>query len=544
MSWPYSRELTHCLVVGVLCSGLFAQGSAHAADEVVRADDRPNIVLIMADDMGYSDAGCYGGEIDTPNIDRLAAGGLRFTHFYNNALCGPTRASLLTGLYCQQVGIRGHQWTGRRDYSRCATIGELLQAAGYRTMLVGKWQDRDVANRYGFDRYFGMKAVAPISYFHEITLDSYFVDEQQVHPPDGFFLTDLLTDYSLQFLDEALAGTQPFFLYAAYVAPHWPLHARENDIAKYREKYLRAGWDSLRQQRYERQLELGLVTDDWPAASRPDEVGDWETERYKKWQAERMAVYAAQVECLDRNIGRLLSRLEEAGVMENTLILFLSDNGASKNGGAEPTDQPMVPFVQNPTWRLDGGQIRPGSSDQVMPGPADTFAAYGPAWAGVSNTPYRDFKWTAFEGGINTPLIVHWPQVIDVGGNITGQFGHVMDILPTCLDVAGSKYPETFAGRRLLPLEGTSLLPIFHGEQRAEPEALFWYVRSRAVRVGQWKLVSPDERSPWELYDLESDGTEQRDLAVDEPQRVKDLSDRYSKWANRVGIEKWAVSGD
>ncbi|MHC4398713.1 MAG: sulfatase-like hydrolase/transferase [Planctomycetota bacterium] len=305
-------------------------------------------------------------------------------------------------------------------------------------------------------------------------------------------------------------------------------------------RYLKSGWDEYRRRRYDRQIEMGLIDERWRLPPRPTDIGAWEDDPNRRWQAERMAVYAAQVHCLDRNIGRILTAVERSGAGDNTLVMFLSDNGAAKDGGLAPADETFNPFVHRPDWRVDGGKIRAGSSLSVMPGPGDTFAAYGPAWANLSNTPFRQYKWSAYEGGINSPCIVYWPAVIKNGNRITRHVGQVMDIVPTCLEAAEVDYPVSFQNRRLLSLEGRSLVPIFEDRPSPRDEALLWYVGSRAVRMGRWKLVSADERSGWELYDLETDGTELNDLSADQPERVREMVDAYKRWAARVGVHERA----
>ena len=506
------------------------------------ASERPNIVLIMADDMGWSDLGCYGGEIRTPSIDSLAVSGLRFTQFYNNAVCGPTRASLLTGLYCQQVGHRGDRWNEPKDFSKCVIIAELLQEAGYRTMMVGKWQGRDPAVRRGFDRYFGPMCQAKISYFNEVQHNPFYLDDQRWQLPEkGFFMTDAFSDQAVRFVEEAARGDKPFFLYVAYIAPHWPLHAREPDIAPYREMYRENGWEHWRGVRFQRQTEMGLIPGSWRLSPRPAAVPDWNSDKHKDWQAERMAVYAAQVAGVDRGVGRVLAAIRSAGVEEDTLVMFLSDNGAAPDGGVIPTAGGFGfgPNRQNDRWRLDGVPIRPGSGPGNMPGPHDTFAAYGIAWADVSNTPLRGAKSTAYEGGIRTPLVVRWPTVIGQTGKLIADVGHVIDIMPTCLEVAGLDYPTDFHGREPLPLEGKSLAPILRGEQREGHDAVCWNVpRNRAIRMGRWKLVDPARGQPWELYDLETDGTETRNLAEEHPERVRDMIAQWQAWAERCGVQQ------
>jgi arylsulfatase len=491
--------------------------------------------------MGWSDLGCYGGEIRTPQIDRLASGGLRFTQFYNNAICGPTRASLLTGLYCQQVGHRGDRWNEPKDFARCVTIAEVLQAAGYRTMMVGKWQGRDMAVRRGFDRFFGPMCRAKISYFHEVEQNPFYLDDQRWKPPEqGFYLTEALSDHAVDFVEEAARGTQPFFLYVAYIAPHWPLHAREDDVAPYRGAYREHGWEHWRRTRLGRQREMGLIPGSWQLSAKPAGIHPWSQDRHKAWQAERMAVYAAQVSGVDRGVGRILAAIREAGVEENTLVMFLSDNGAAPDGGVTATTSGFgfAPDRRNDTWRLDGVPIRPGSGPDNMPGPHDTFAAYGIAWANVSNTPLRGTKLTAYEGGIRTPLVVRWPAVIGQGGKLVPEVGHVIDLMPTCLDVADAEYPTEFRGRKPLPLEGRSLAPVFRGQRREAHDVLCWNVpRHRAIRVDHWKLVAPRGTGAWQLYDLEADGTETHNVAEEHPGRVREMAAQWQAWAERCGVK-------
>ena len=506
----------------------------------VCAEEPPNIILIMADDLGWSDLGCYGGQIGTPHIDSLARDGLRFAQFYNNAVCGPTRASLLTGLYCQQVGHRGDRWNEPKDFNKCVTIGEVLQQAGYRTMMVGKWQGRDLPADRGFHRFFGPMCQAKISYFHEVVGNPYYLDRERIQLPDDFYLTDALNDHAARFLQEAIKADTPFFLYVAHIAPHWPLHAREAKIAPHRKQYRATGWDTIRSRRFERQRQSGLVPPEWKLAQRPEGVRDWKTDAHKDWQAERMAVYAAQVAAIDRGVGQLLQMLDDAGKQNNTLVMFLSDNGAAPDGGLAPAKSGFGfnPNAKNTNWRKDGVAIHPGSGPDNPPGPHDTFAAYGLAWANASNTPLRGTKLEAYEGGIRTPLVVRWPAVIHDHGSITNQPGHVIDFMATCLDVAGVQYPTEFQGRHPLPLEGKSLLPIFQGDQREGHEILGWSVpRHRAIRVGDWKAIQPRRGGPWQLFNLEADGTETNDLADSEPDRLAELIDRYQKWSHRVGSQ-------
>jgi arylsulfatase A-like enzyme len=512
-------------------------GLLHAAPPPTR----PNIVLILADDLGFSDLGCYGSEIATPNLDRLAARGLRFTQFYNTARCCPTRASLLTGLYPHQAGV-GHMVEAlgspayRGDLNRrCLTIAEALRPAGYRTRMAGKWHvtpfSKDKHNwplQRGFEHFFGIIASVR-SYYDPPTLTR---DNQPAEPGKDFYLTDAISDQAAAWVGELAKQKEPFFLYVAYTAPHWPMQAPPEEIAKYRDKY-RDGWDALRKQRHQRQIELGLVERRWALTPRDAEAPAWADAADKDWQARRMAVYAAMIDRMDQGVGRILKQLEDSGQEENTLILFLSDNG----GCAEeiPAGWRGRMF---PERTRDGRPTRVGNDPSVLPGPADVFQSYGLPWANASNTPFRLYKHWVHEGGIATPLIVSWPAVIKEGA-ITHQPGHVIDLLPTCLDVAGVPYPKTFKEQELLPPEGKSLLPVLQGKTRGGHEALFWeHEGNRAVRQGKWKLVS---RFPggWELYDLEADRTELHDLAGRHPDVVKGLLDSYDKWAARVGVQPW-----
>ncbi len=501
---------------------------------------RPNIILVMADDLGWSDIGCYGGEIATPHIDSLARDGLRLTQFYNNAICGPTRASLLTGLYCQQVGHRGDRWNEPKNFQKCVTIGEVLQQSGYQTAIVGKWQGRDSALDRGFDRFFGPMCQAKISYFHEVKGNPYYVDRERYELPDDFYLTDALNDYALRFLREGLKKKEPLFLYVAHIAPHWPLHAREADVARYRNMYQTSGWDALRARRLANQKQARLIPADWKLAPRPAGVRDWKSDKYKTWQAERMAVYAAQVAAIDRGVGQLLQALKAAGEEDNTLVMFLSDNGAAPDGGLAPTTSGFGfgPKSKNAGWRKDGISIRAGSGPANPPGPHDTFSGYGLAWANASNAPLRGTKLEAYEGGIRTPLVARWPSVIREHGSITGQSGHVIDFMATCLDVAGTDYPSDFKGRKPLPLEGRSLLPVFQGKQREGHEQLCWSVpRHHAIRSGKWKAIRLRSGGAWQLFDLDKDGTETTDMSQQEPDRVRQLASQFEAWRIRVGDE-------
>jgi arylsulfatase len=513
--------------LGQIAAGTSALMLGCTAEGAAITSSRPNIVLIMADDMGYSDLGCYGGEIDTPNLDRLAAEGLRFTQFYNNGICVPTRASLLTGLYSQQVGVFGNS---PKVYENCVTFGELLRSAGYRTLMVGKWHAQETPYKRGFDRHYGLcdgccnffnpgprrpgqpepgRKATSYGYPRRWAIDGQEYKPYAPHDPD-YYTTDAFTDHALDYLDQYGHDEKPFVLYVAYTAPHYPLHARPEDIEKYHGKY-RKGWDKLREERFERIKKLGLFDPELKLPSRDEIVPAWDdVDRKDHWDL-TMAVYAGMIDRMDWNIGRILSKIDDLGKRDNTLILFLSDNGGCKE---EVHSTPDIP-----------------------PGPMESYRSLDPPWANASNTPFRKFKSWDHEGGICTPFIASWPQVIKQKGGVTSQCGHVMDVMATFVDVTGAVYPTEYKGREVLPLEGKSLLPVFQGKQRKGHEQLFWQIhpkRHRAVRAGKWKLVSPKAKEPWQLYDLDADRFETNDLAKEHPDIVADLERMYYQWAEKV----------
>ena len=491
---------------------------------------RPNLVLILADDLGFSDLGCYGSEIQTPNLDRLAQGGLRFSQFYNCALCGPSRAALMTGLHPHQAGVTG--WTGLLT-NRCVTVFELLHRAGYTTAAVGRldmvtaenWHDPAMISRC-VDRFLGSTGhTGPGNYFKAVRGGEFFRDGQPFTlPTEGAYKTDLLTDFATQFITEAAGKEKPFFLYFAHFAPHWPLHAKPADIAKYRTLYRQLGWDAARTQRHQRLVASGMLPANCQLSPRDPRVPAWTAAKDQDWEAERMATYAAQVDSLDQSVGRVLDALRRTGADKNTLVLFLSDNGAS--------DQPMNTPLDKPgqTWRVDGTPTRVGNRPDIQPGPADNFVTAGPPWSNVANTPFRQHKNTNHEGGIASPLIAWWPGVIAPTGGISGELAHLIDITATCLELAGVKYPAQFEGRQVQPLAGRSLLPVLKGGPRAGHASLCWATSgARAVRVGSWKLVSP-KTGPWELYDLAADRTELNNLAARDPERVQAMTKIFEDW--------------
>ena len=501
----------------LLPGGAFGQGSAKTRP--------PNIVVMMADDMGFSDIGCYGGEIATPNLDRLARGGLRFTQFHNNPRCCPSRASLLTGLYPHQAGI-GHMVDDRgfpaylgHLNSSCVTMAETLRPAGYTTLMSGKWHvGEDPAywpTRRGFDHYFGI-INGSSNYFKLDDGKHMAMEDEPYTPPDkGFYMTNAITDHAVDFLDRFTSHDKPFFLYLPFTSPHWPLHALPEDIEKYRGKYM-IGWDELRRRRHERLIQMGIVKKEWPLTPRDATAPAWSDVKDKEFRDVSMAVYAAQVDRMDQNIGRVLAQLDKMGASENTLILFMADNG----GCAE---------------EINRG--KPG----IDPGGADSYWSYGLPWANASNTPFRLYKHWVHEGGTSTPLIACWPGKIKAPGSLTHQPGHFIDLMATCVDVSNARYPATFKGQAITPMEGKSLRPIFEGRQRDPHAAIYWeHEGNRAVRQGQWKLVSRyDTGNAWELYDMDADRTETNNLSAGNPAKVKQMSGLWEAWAARVGVQPW-----
>ena len=500
---------------------------------------RPNIVLIMADDMGFSDIGCYGGEIDTPNIDALARGGLRFTQCYNTGRCCPTRASLLTGLYPHQAGI-GHmtnEETRKFDYGypgyrgelnrNCVTLAEAIRPAGYHAWMCGKWHVGTAEGLRpldrGFERYYGI--VRGACNYWKPDPDKLLLDGRAhiTEPGDDFYTTDAFTDHAIQYVKEQ-DDEKPFLLYLAYNAPHWPLHAPADLIEKYRGRYGK-GWDVLRDKRLARQREMGLLDPAWELTPRDEHVPAWDDVPAKRRDDldYRRAIYAAQVERMDWNIGRLVEILRERGELDNTLILFLSDNGGCAEGGK---------FGGGPSNQL-------GTKEGY-------FLTYGTGWANASNTPFRRYKHWVHEGGISTPLIAHWPAGMApaLAGEYTREPVHLIDFMTTFLDLAGGTYPEKFHGETTISGEGRSFAPVLRGEAAADRGTLFWeHEGNRAVRRGKWKLVYAYADGPkeWELYDIEADRTEMHNVAAEEPERVAELSAAYDAWAARCGVLPWPV---
>jgi arylsulfatase len=514
--------------------------------------------------MGYSDLGCYGGEIETPNLNRLAESGLRFTQFYNMGRCCPTRASLLTGLYPHQAGIGWMMTDGGHDgyrgdlNNRCLTIAEVLKPAGYSTYAVGKWhvtrhiQPEGPKHNWplqrGFDRFYGTITGAG-SFYDPGTLTR---DNRSISPyadpeyqPDQYYYTNAISDHAITYIKDhkRLQRDKPFFMYVAYTCAHWPMHALEKDIDKYGGKY-NAGYGVYRKSRFERLKKLGLISSDWELSP---QKGNWQTIKHQEWEARCMEVYAAMIDNMDQNIGRIMSALKETGDFENTLIMYLQDNGGcqetvGRNGDGKRPAEATLPQIPSEQIRLDviPKQNRAGvktlMGPNVMPGPEDTYIAYGMNWANVSNTPFREYKHFVHEGGISTPLIAHWPKGIDRRGELEHQPGHLIDLMATCVDLAQAEYPKLKNGQSIQALEGVSLVAAYNGASLERQEPNFWeHEGNRAVRDGEWKLVAK-ENQPWELYNMKADRTELHDLAAKDPNRVAELARRWDEYAKRAMV--------
>jgi arylsulfatase A-like enzyme len=527
---------------------------------------RPNIIVILSDDMGYSDLGCYGGEIQTPNLDALAKNGVRFTQFYNTARCCPTRASLLTGLYPHQAGMghmtgdRGHDGYRGNLSRKGATMAEVLREGGYRTYMLGKWHVTRFDNEHddnsnwpvqrGFEKFYGTvkgggNFYDPTSLCRQNKFITPVSDPE--YKPQTYYYTDAISDNAVRYLQQHVeeSPAKPFFMYVAYTAAHWPMHALEKDIAKYKGKF-DDGYGPVRQARIERLKKLGLLDRQWMVAP---QAKDWNTVEHKAWESRCMEVYAAMVDNMDQGIGRIVEQLKTNGQFENTIVFYMQDNGGcaeniGRTAPREPAPEKLKPLgpkemqtrVTPPMQTRDGRVVRSGP--QVMPGPPDTFIAYGEGWANVSNTPFREYKHWVHEGGISTPLIAHWPAGIAEKrrGNLEKQPGHLVDIMATCVDVSGVSYPTEFKGHPIQPMEGASLQPAFIGRTVKRKQPLFWeHEGNRAIRDGKWKLVAK-ENQPWELYDMEKDRTEMTNLAEKNPKKVAELAAEWESMAARMNV--------
>ncbi len=498
------------------------------------ADERPNIVIIMVDDMGFSDIGPYGSEIPTPNLDALAAGGAKFSQFYNTGRCCPTRATLLTGIYAHQAGVgwmtadQGLPGYRGRLNDQCVTIAEVLGQAGYMTMMTGKWH---VGFEHGvtpWGRGFERSLNLPAGGLHfsnqtgskggtKLFLNGEEVarDDPQFNPP--WYGSDLWTEQGIRFADEAIAQDKPFFWYLAHAAPHFPCMAPESTIAKYRGKYME-GWDRLRESRYARQQELGLISDKWELEPRPEEIPAWDTlsQEEKVRYDDMMAIYAAMIEEVDKNVGKLVDALRERGDLDNTLILFLSDNGGNAEAGIN------------------------GKYEGDHPGDPHSDVFIGRCWAHLNNTPFRKYKHYNHEGGIATPLIAHWPSAISPGeadGEWIETPVHLIDLMATCVDLADTTYPEQFHGHQIVPMQGQSLRPLLTGNGEFADRTLYWeHEGNAAIRVGDHKLVREGVMGDWQLFDLSADRTEQHDLAATESDRAAELQKQWQGWAKAANV--------
>jgi len=538
---------------------------------------KPNIIVILADDMGFSDLGCFGGEIKTPNLDKLASNGLRFNQFYNTARCCPTRASLLTGLYPHTAGV-GHMVyeTPLAGYKgdlnkNTPTIAEVLAPAGYRNYAVGKWHVTRYTNekapqhnwplQRGFHKYYGTlqgggSFYDPYTLTRDNTPISAYADPE--YKPKKFYYTDAISDHAVKFINDHKRdqAEKPFFMYVAYTAAHWPMHALDEDVAKYKGVYDK-GYEAIRQARFEKSKSLGMIP--MNSVMTPTE-GNWSKVEDKAWEIRCMEVYAAMVDRMDQGIGNIVKTLEANKLDQNTLIFYMQDNGAC----AEPmgrkgtkdhpeearSNQPTLPPVpldyrlpgMIPKSTRDGYPILMGK--KILPGGPDTFVAYGEAWANVSNTPFREYKHWVHEGGISTPLIAHWPKGITNKGEVRNHPGHLIDIAATCADLSQAKFPAMQQGEATVPLAGKSLVPAF-ANKPIERDALYWeHEGNRAIRMGDWKLVAKGPKGAWELYDLKTDRGESKNLASTNTDKVKEMSKKWQDWAVQAKVLPWIWDKD
>ena len=503
----------------------------------------PNIILILSDDMGFSDPGCYGGEIQTPNLDLLAENGIRFTQMYNCARCCPTRASLMTGKYQHRVGMANN---GRNLDLYTPTIAEILAKNGYHTGMAGKWHlsltqavepkeeqlkwmahqadygkfaplETYPCNR-GFDEHWGV-IWGVVNYFDPFSLVH---NEDPIgENPDDFYMTDFITDKSLEMIEQFTEDEDPFFLYVAHTAPHWPLHALPEDIDKYKDTYT-GGWEKLSKERYNRLIDMGLIDAERYTLPENTSGKSWEECTQKEKEANHMATHAAMVDRIDQGIGKIIRKLKEKGEFDNTVIFFLADNGASYERG-------YPPGFDRPGYTRNGTEI---DYNPFQPGSELTWGYLGNAWASASNSPWRYWKKESFEGGIHTPFIAHWPDGFKGKENtLNDGVGHVMDLLPTCLELAGAEYPDFFKGKELGPMDGTSLIPLINEGISATHDTIFWeHSGGRAVRIGDWKMAALN-RGEWELFDLSIDRTEVNDLATTFPEKVEAMNALWEEWA-------------
>ncbi|WP_339716044.1 arylsulfatase [uncultured Kriegella sp.] len=531
-------------------------------ENITRKYSKPNIIIVMLDDLGFSDISCYGSEIPTPNIDALANNGLKYTQFRNAARCCPTRASLMTGLYPHQAGI-GHMMNdlGYEGYKgdlsiKSVTIAQVLKSAGYITYMAGKWhltrftKPLDSTHNWpiqrGFDKFYGTLP----GYGSQYNPVGLMENNNFISPPKEFYYTDALTQKSVSYINEASETQKPFFLYLAYTAPHYPLHATKKAIDRHRGRFSK-GWDSLRSTRFGRLKNLGMLRPETKLPERDGMSISWEDEPNQGWQESRMEAYAGMIEHIDQGIGNIMRALEVNEQLDNTIIFFLSDNGGSAEGHINntverwgtPWKSPLIPEKTK-----NGEIVTSGDFVGLELGPEHTFGSYGPKWSNLSNAPFRMHKNWVHEGGISTPFIVHWPNGIEDKGTMRHQRGHVMDIMATCLEISGATYPTENNGHSIKALQGISLVPSFRNNGLDRKEPLFWeHEGNRAVIRDRWKLVSAypgswssmmefENHGNWELYDLEIDRTETNNLAAQFPEIVEELSKDWKHWADNNGV--------
>ena len=497
----------------------------------IPVDSRPNIIYIMVDDMGYSDLGCYGGEVSTPNIDQLAANGIKLKKFYNNSRCCPTRASLLTGQYPHTVGMGGMVGLSKAPIEHgpyqgflndsFPTIAEELKKVGYSTYMSGKWHVGERPEHWplkrGFDRYYGL--ISGASSFFEITPAErdkrrFVLDDKDYEiPKEGHYMTDAFTDHAMGYLDQhkQSASGKPFFLYLAYTAPHFPLHALEPDIAKYESLYMQ-GWDMTREKRFQKMKQLGLVDDRYQLTEKPEVIPAWENVADKKNWSRKMAVYAAMIDRMDQNIGRLINTLKSNGQYENTMIVFISDNGAC----AETVNTKLL------------------SDPEKKIGERGSYHIYGESWANASNTPFKKYKHYMHEGGIVTPCIIQWPAKIKPSKGYSDGTGHVIDLMPTALELSGAKSPN---------VAGKSLSYLWSKGKAPERTYCWEHEGNQAIRKGNWKLVKEFQETYWSLYNLSTDPTEMNDLSGVEAARAKSMLEEYTNWSVKVGVRPYKKGG-
>jgi arylsulfatase A-like enzyme len=514
---------------------------------------KPNIILILADDLGYSDIGCYGSEVKTPNIDRMAQNGIRMTQLYNSARCCPSRASLLTGLYPHQAGL-GHMtgdkvrgligYDGFRNDNN-VTIPEVLKSAGYMTFMSGKWHIAPgLPTDRGFDEYYGL--VGGFTTFWDKSKYTRLPKgrKEREYKEGEFYATRAITDYALDFMNLAVEKKNPFFLYLAYNAPHFPLHAPKEDIDKYFEYYKR-GWDVVRDERFKRMKELGILEGNFDLSPRGNvpksamldttyQIPAWNTLSNEKQidLARRMAVFAAMVDIMDREIGRVVEYLRKNDLFNNTLIMFLSDNGA------------CAEWTENGFDGSSGLKFRLSKGDELdRMGQPGTYMHYGTGWANVGCTPFTLYKHFAHEGGISSPFIIHWPAGIKKGGIIDTHPLHITDLMATCVDVSGAKYPASFNEHAVLPMEGVSLLPLIQGRNTKERLICMEHEGNYMARKGDWKMVVAGYIGVPELYNIKTDRTEQHNLASQYPEKLKELQQLYNIWAERCNVARWEKAG-